>query len=151
MAQIEKRDITRVNMNLPTQMVNKVKEYAEELGNYRKRARNRGGKRQLPHFVQQRSRCRRKAQFRRYGALPPPQQLHRRAHRLWRHPCRLHRRHRIRRHKLYPAQRACGQRHTDRLRVFHARRHIYRAQLRDGYQSIGLRGRCGTVCRGVFN
>jgi len=32
MAQLEKRDITRVNMNLPTQMVNKVKEYAEELG-----------------------------------------------------------------------------------------------------------------------
>lgn len=32
MAQIEKRDITRVNMNLPTQMVCKVKEYAEELG-----------------------------------------------------------------------------------------------------------------------
>ena len=32
MAQLEKRDITRVNMNLPTQMVSKVKEYAEELG-----------------------------------------------------------------------------------------------------------------------
>lgn len=32
MAQIEKRDITRVNMNLPTQMVTKVKEYADSLG-----------------------------------------------------------------------------------------------------------------------
>ena len=32
MAQLEKRDITRVNMNLPTQMVNKVKEYADSLG-----------------------------------------------------------------------------------------------------------------------
>lgn len=32
MAQLEKRDITRVNMNLPTSMVKKVKEYAEELG-----------------------------------------------------------------------------------------------------------------------
>lgn len=32
MAQIEKRDITRVNMNLPTQIVIRVKEYAEELG-----------------------------------------------------------------------------------------------------------------------
>lgn len=32
MAQLEKRDITRVNMNLPTQMVSKVREYAEELG-----------------------------------------------------------------------------------------------------------------------
>ena len=32
MAQLEKRDITRVNMNLPTQMVTKVKEYADSLG-----------------------------------------------------------------------------------------------------------------------
>lgn len=32
MAQLEKRDITRVNMNLPTQMVIKVKEYADSLG-----------------------------------------------------------------------------------------------------------------------
>lgn len=32
MAQVEKRDITRVNMNLPTQMVTKVKEYADSLG-----------------------------------------------------------------------------------------------------------------------
>lgn len=32
MAQLEKRDITRVNMNLPTQMVAKVKEYADNLG-----------------------------------------------------------------------------------------------------------------------
>lgn len=32
MAQLEKRDITRVNMNLPTPIVLKVKEYAEELG-----------------------------------------------------------------------------------------------------------------------
>lgn len=32
MAQLEKRDITRVNMNLPTQMVSKVKEYADSLG-----------------------------------------------------------------------------------------------------------------------
>lgn len=32
MAQLEKRDITRVNMNLPTQMVTKVKEYADILG-----------------------------------------------------------------------------------------------------------------------
>lgn len=31
-AQLEKRDITRVNMNLPTQMVCKVKEYADSLG-----------------------------------------------------------------------------------------------------------------------
>ncbi len=32
MAQIEKRDITRVSINLPTPMVKKVKEYALELG-----------------------------------------------------------------------------------------------------------------------
>ena len=32
MAQNEKRDITRVNMNLPTKIVLQVKEYAEELG-----------------------------------------------------------------------------------------------------------------------
>lgn len=32
MAQLEKRDITRVNMNLPTKIVLQVKEYAEELG-----------------------------------------------------------------------------------------------------------------------
>lgn len=32
MAQLVKRDITRVNMNLPTQMVIKVKEYADALG-----------------------------------------------------------------------------------------------------------------------
>lgn len=32
MAHLEKRDITRVNMNLPTQMVIKVKEYADSLG-----------------------------------------------------------------------------------------------------------------------
>lgn len=32
MAQLVKRDITRVNMNLPTQMVTKVKEYADSLG-----------------------------------------------------------------------------------------------------------------------
>ena len=32
MAQLENRDITRVNMNLPTQMVTKVKEYADSLG-----------------------------------------------------------------------------------------------------------------------
>lgn len=32
MAQLEKRYITRVNMNLPTQMVTKVKEYADNLG-----------------------------------------------------------------------------------------------------------------------
>lgn len=32
MPQIEKRDITRVNMNLPTKIVLQVKEYAEELG-----------------------------------------------------------------------------------------------------------------------
>lgn len=32
MAQLEKRDITRININLPTHTVNKVKEYAEELG-----------------------------------------------------------------------------------------------------------------------
>lgn len=32
MAQLEKRDITRVNMNLPTSIVNKVKLYADELG-----------------------------------------------------------------------------------------------------------------------
>lgn len=32
MPQFEKRDITRVNMNLPTQMVTKVKEYADSLG-----------------------------------------------------------------------------------------------------------------------
>lgn len=32
MANIEKRDITRVNMNLPTHIVDRVKEYAEELG-----------------------------------------------------------------------------------------------------------------------
>lgn len=32
MAQLEKRDITRVNMNLPTQMVTKVKDYADSLG-----------------------------------------------------------------------------------------------------------------------
>lgn len=32
MAHLEKRDITRVNMNLPTQMVTKVKEYADSLG-----------------------------------------------------------------------------------------------------------------------
>ena len=32
MAQLEKRDITRVNMNLPTQMVTRVKEYADSLG-----------------------------------------------------------------------------------------------------------------------
>lgn len=32
MAQNEKRDITRVNMNLPTKIVLQVKEYASELG-----------------------------------------------------------------------------------------------------------------------
>lgn len=32
MAQTEKRDITRVNMNLPTDIVRRVKQYAEELG-----------------------------------------------------------------------------------------------------------------------
>lgn len=32
MPQIEKRDITRVNMNLPTKIVLQVKKYAEELG-----------------------------------------------------------------------------------------------------------------------
>lgn len=32
MAQKEKRDITRVNMNLPTKIVLQVKEYASELG-----------------------------------------------------------------------------------------------------------------------
>lgn len=32
MAQNEKRDITRVNMNLPTKIVLQVKEYAKELG-----------------------------------------------------------------------------------------------------------------------
>ena len=32
MAQLEKRDITRVNMNLPTKIVLQVKEYASELG-----------------------------------------------------------------------------------------------------------------------
>lgn len=32
MPQIEKRDITRVNMNLPTKIVVQVKEYADELG-----------------------------------------------------------------------------------------------------------------------
>lgn len=32
MAKIEKRDITRVNMNLPSPMVERVKEYAIELG-----------------------------------------------------------------------------------------------------------------------
>lgn len=32
MAQLEKRDITRVNMNLPTQIVTKVKDYADSLG-----------------------------------------------------------------------------------------------------------------------
>lgn len=32
MAQNEKRDITRVNMNLPTKIVLQVKAYAEELG-----------------------------------------------------------------------------------------------------------------------
>lgn len=32
MAQNEKRDITRVNMNLPTKIVLQVKEYAEDLG-----------------------------------------------------------------------------------------------------------------------
>lgn len=32
MAQIKKRDITNVNMNLPTPMVLKVKEYANNLG-----------------------------------------------------------------------------------------------------------------------
>lgn len=32
MAQTEKRDITRVSINLPTPMVKKVKEYAQELG-----------------------------------------------------------------------------------------------------------------------
>lgn len=32
MANMEKRDITRVNMNLPTKIVLQVKEYAEELG-----------------------------------------------------------------------------------------------------------------------
>lgn len=32
MAQKKKRDITRVNMNLPTKIVEQVKEYAKELG-----------------------------------------------------------------------------------------------------------------------
>lgn len=32
MANMEKRDITRVNMNLPTPMVERVREYANELG-----------------------------------------------------------------------------------------------------------------------
>lgn len=32
MAMIEKRDITRVNMNLPTKIVDEVKKYADELG-----------------------------------------------------------------------------------------------------------------------
>lgn len=32
MAKLEKRNLTRVNMNLPTKIVDKVKDYAEELG-----------------------------------------------------------------------------------------------------------------------
>lgn len=32
MPNLEKRDITRVNMNLPTKIVEQVKEYADELG-----------------------------------------------------------------------------------------------------------------------
>ena len=32
MARLTKRDITNVNMNLPTSMVNRVKEYAENMG-----------------------------------------------------------------------------------------------------------------------
>lgn len=32
MAKIEKRELTRVNMNLPTEIVEKVKEYAQNLG-----------------------------------------------------------------------------------------------------------------------
>ena len=32
MANLEKRNITRVNMNLPTKLVEEVKKYADELG-----------------------------------------------------------------------------------------------------------------------
>lgn len=32
MANLEKRNITRVNMNLPTKLVEEVKEFAEDLG-----------------------------------------------------------------------------------------------------------------------